>query len=50
MNKARQSFAVVCVLFLMSTLLLACGNSKEQSSANSTANATGNSSAATAAP
>ncbi|WP_339315816.1 ABC transporter substrate-binding protein [Paenibacillus sp. FSL R10-2734] len=50
MNKVRQSFALVCVLFLMSTLLLACGSSKEQSSANSTTNATGNSSAATAVP
>jgi iron complex transport system substrate-binding protein len=50
MNKVRQSFAVVCVLFLLSTLLLACGNSKEQSSANSKVNATGNSSAATAVP
>ena len=34
MNKERKLFTVVCVLFLMSTLLLACGNSKEQSASN----------------
>lgn len=34
MNKVSKLFTVGCVLFLMSTLLLACGNSKEQSASN----------------
>lgn len=48
MNKVRLPFAVVCVLFLMSTLLLACGNSGEQSSGNLAANTAGNNSPANA--
>jgi iron complex transport system substrate-binding protein len=47
MNKKRQSFAVLCVIFLMSTLLLACGNSEEQSSGKN-ADVTGNNTAVNA--
>lgn len=49
MNKVRHPFAVLCVLFLMTTLLLACGNSKDQTAGN-TANSTVNNTAASAAP
>ncbi|WP_405107849.1 ABC transporter substrate-binding protein [Paenibacillus sp. FSL K6-1217] len=32
MNKARQSLAILCIIFLMGTLLLACSTNKEQTS------------------
>ncbi|MEK3795692.1 ABC transporter substrate-binding protein [Paenibacillus sp. FSL R7-0204] len=32
MNKARSSLAILCIIFLMSTLLLACSSNKEQNS------------------
>ena len=50
MNKVRQPFAVLCVLFLMTTLLLACGNSGEQPAKNNASNATGNNTSDTTVP
>lgn len=50
MRKARQPFAVLCVIFLMSALLLACGNSEENSAAGTAANAAGSNTAASASP
>lgn len=50
MNKVRQPFAVLCVIFLMSTLLLACGKSEEQPSGNIATNGAENNTATSATP
>lgn len=49
LKKARQPLAVLCVIFLMSALLLACGNNNGQPESNSAANTAANT-AASAAP
>jgi iron complex transport system substrate-binding protein len=45
MRTRRQFSIVLCVIFLMSTILLACGNSEEQLTGNATATNAGNTSA-----
>lgn len=49
MNKARQPFAILCIIFLMSTLLLACSSTKNDEG-NAAANTAAGNTAATAAP
>ncbi|AIQ16307.1 ferrichrome-binding protein [Paenibacillus sp. FSL H7-0357] len=50
MKKARQPFAALCVIFVMSTLLLACGNSEEPPAGNAAASSAGSNTAASASP
>lgn len=46
MNKARQPFAILCIIFLMSTLLLACSSTKNDEG-NAAANTAAGNTAAT---
>jgi iron complex transport system substrate-binding protein len=39
MNKARQPFAILCIIFLMGTLLLACSSTKNEEGGNAAATA-----------
>ncbi|MBW4081508.1 ABC transporter substrate-binding protein [Paenibacillus sp. S150] len=50
MRLTKQPVAVFCVIFLMGTMLLACGNSEEQEAGNAAATNAGNSAAVSAAP
>ncbi|UQZ35151.1 ferrichrome ABC transporter substrate-binding protein [Paenibacillus sp. PK3_47] len=50
MNKARQAFSMLGILFLMSVLLLACGNTEEPAAGNAGAVNAGGNTAAGAAP
>ncbi|WNS41138.1 ABC transporter substrate-binding protein [Paenibacillus sp. MMS20-IR301] len=50
MNKAKQPFVILCIIFLMSTLLLACGNNSNGQGSNAAANTAASNAAATTAP
>lgn len=50
MNKVRQSYAVLCIIFLMSTLLLACSSTNNEQDHPAAANTAASSNEATAAP
>lgn len=50
MRTTRQPFAVLCVIFLMATLLLACGTSEKTPAAEPSATQAGSNAAAVASP